>query len=72
MINNELKNTRWWWWMPVLGAFLLEHPAVWVDSTTDRRSQKDRLTIFKWLVWYQAISLFVMLVQIGKTILVDL
>jgi hypothetical protein len=51
-MKTEILNTKWYWWIPILGLYFIGEMSGWVFDGTTELSRARRMTISTYIMLF--------------------
>ena len=65
-MKTEILNTKWYWWIPIIGPYFIEYMAGWVFDSIETPVYVKRMLIAYFNLTYHALGLALLILLVSK------
>ncbi len=65
-MKTEILNTKWYWWIPIIGLYFIEHMAAWVFDSIETSVYVKRMLIAYFNLTYHVLGLALLILLVSK------
>ena len=65
-MKTEILNTKWYWWIPILGLYFIEEMSGWVFDSIETSVYVKRMLIAYFNMAYHVLGLVLIILLVSK------
>jgi hypothetical protein len=65
-MKTEILNTKWYWWIPIIGLYFIEEMSGWVFDSIETSVYVKRMLIAYFNMAYHVLGLVLIILLVSK------